>query len=398
MDPVNILPILFIPLLALGTIFFARPILAPDTKPTKYMAIDGMRGFLAIFVFIHHSLIWYFFLRTNEWSFPASFIYSHLGPTSVAFFFMITAFLFFSKLIDSFKSSLDWLKLYVSRVTRIMPLYLFAIAILFLLVGLMTRFSLREPGQNVWFELGQWIAFMEPDINLLYGTRLIVAGVVWSLAFEWMFYNSLALVGYTFFRIRTSYVVLYVATIAFIGSLFILFYFYSYGIWNRMSPFLGGVAAAFLVRNEKIKYWASRDWVALILLPLMMWVLFFYPSVYELVPYLVVTAVFISIACGNTFFGILTHPLSRMLGQISYSIYLLHGILLFVTFQFIIGPKQARGLSVLEHWLVIAACSIALVIICSLTYHFIEKPCMNSAGRVTDRVWAFFKAKQPATS
>ncbi len=398
MNLFSILPIVIIPLLALGAIFLSRPFLAADVKQTKYAPIDGLRGFLAIFVFIHHSDVWYYFLRTKEWSFPPTYIYSHLGPTSVAMFFMITAFLFFSKLIDAYKGGLDWLKLYVSRITRIVPLYLFAITVLFLLVGYLSGFTLKEPGSNVLLELGQWIAFMEPDINLVYGTRLIVAGVVWSLAFEWVFYFSLALVGRTFFRIRTTQSILFFSVIGLLLFLFILFYFYPYGMWRRMSPFMGGIAAAFLVRNDKLRQWMSKDWVAMVILPLLLWVLFFYPSVYELVPYVVVTLSFIAIACGNSFFGILTHSFCRTLGQISYSIYLLHGILLFVTFEFVLGTGRASQLLAWEHWLVVGVCSIVLVLLCSLTYHFIEKPFMNSAGPITDRIRAFFKIKQPATS
>jgi len=386
---------MIIPLLALGSIFFCRPFLAADVKQTKYASIDGVRGFLAIFVFIHHSDVWYYFLRTKEWSFPPTYIYSHLGPTSVAMFFMITAFLFFSKLIDAYKGGLDWLKLYVSRIMRIVPLYLFAIGVLFLLVGYLSGFTLSEPGQNVLLELGQWIAFMEPDINLVYGTRLIVAGVVWSLAFEWVFYFSLALVGRTFFRIRTSQSILVFSVAGLLLFLFILFYFYPYGVWRRMSPFLGGIAAAFLVRNAKLRSWASQDGVALVLVPAVIFVLFFYPSVYEFVPYLVFTLMFIAVASGNSFFGILTHSFCRTLGQISYSIYLLHGILLFVTFELVFGVGRASQLSVWEHWLVVGICAIALVLLCSLTYHFIEKPFINSAGRVTDRIRTFFKVKQP---
>src|SRR5882762_7259719 len=90
-----IFPIL---LIALGTICLISRFLGIDAPKHKYSAIDGIRAFLAMFVFLHHSSIWYYFSHIHRWSMIPSDLFNHFGSTSVAFFFMITAFLFFSKL------------------------------------------------------------------------------------------------------------------------------------------------------------------------------------------------------------------------------------------------------------------------------------------------------------
>ena len=113
-----VVPIL---LLALGTIAIAAPILGIEAPKHRYASIDGLRGFLAMFVFIHHSSSWYYFARIHQWSIIPSSLFNQFGSTSVALFFMITSFLFFSKLIDNYWRPFDWLKLYVGRVVRIMP-------------------------------------------------------------------------------------------------------------------------------------------------------------------------------------------------------------------------------------------------------------------------------------
>ncbi|WP_428425704.1 acyltransferase family protein [Methylibium sp.] len=70
---------------------------------------------------MHHSCLWYFHLRTGEWAPPASRLYTHLGQGSVALFFMITGFLFFSKLLDGRTRRIDWSKLFIARFLRLTP-------------------------------------------------------------------------------------------------------------------------------------------------------------------------------------------------------------------------------------------------------------------------------------
>ena len=71
-------------------------------------------------------------------------------------------------------------------------------------------------------------------------------------------------------------------------------------------------------------------------------------------PVLISTLFFILIAYGNSFVGIYSNMLSRKLSQITYSIYLTHGIVLFVVFRFLIVFKEASKFSELEYWGVIA--------------------------------------------
>jgi peptidoglycan/LPS O-acetylase OafA/YrhL len=86
--------------------------------------IDGLRGFLAFGVFVHHASIWYYFLQHGSWVVPESRLYTHLGQSTVTVFFMITGFLFYGKVLESKKNNIDWLRLYVSRCLRILPLFL----------------------------------------------------------------------------------------------------------------------------------------------------------------------------------------------------------------------------------------------------------------------------------
>src|ERR1035438_10583305 len=72
----------------------------------RYIAIDGIRGYLAFGVFVHHCLVTWIFLSDGRWDpLPHNFE-NQLGATSVAVFFMITAFLFWGR--AQAHGSLDW--------------------------------------------------------------------------------------------------------------------------------------------------------------------------------------------------------------------------------------------------------------------------------------------------
>jgi peptidoglycan/LPS O-acetylase OafA/YrhL len=390
MELISTLFVIPILILVLGCIAIVAPIVGIEAPNHRYSSIDGLRGFLAILVFLHHSSSWYYFTRSHQWGIIPSGLFNHFGSTSVAMFFMITAFLFFSKLIEANGRPFDWLKLYVSRAVRIVPLYVLAVLALFLMVGFVTHFTRRESIGSLMLELGKWLLIMETDVNRMVGTKFIVCGVQWSLAYEWFFYCSLALIGRAFFRLKTSLVTILLAGL-FLGVFgLIIFNYYPARAWWRMSPFISGLAAAFIARNRRARQFFSDRWVSPILLLLLTFALFYYPHIFSPVPLFCVTLVFIGIACGNDLFGILIWKPCRQLGQISYSIYLLHGLILFSAFYFALGFGQAAILSVVWHWLIISICSIFVVIVCSFTYYYIERPGTDSAAAVTKRIRQFF--------
>jgi peptidoglycan/LPS O-acetylase OafA/YrhL len=81
---------------------------------------------------------------------------------------------------------------------------------------------------------------------------------------------------------------------------------------------------------------------------------------------------FIPVVCGNDYFGVLSRRVSIYLGEISYSIYLMHGIILFVIFQMSPAPWF------IEHNLGLASlfplAAVLSVLIPTLTHKYIEIP------------------------
>jgi len=392
MKLISLLFVIPVLLLALGTIAITAPAMDIKAPKHRYASIDGLRGFLAMFVFLHHSSLWYYFVRLHQWGLPSGLFYQ-FGSTSVAMFFMITSFLFFSKLIEGYGRSFDWLTLYVGRIMRIVPLYLLAVFLIFLTVGFVTHFTLHETFGALMIQLGQWIMIMGSNVNQLIGTKYIICGVQWSLAYEWMFYCSLAVIGGVFFRLRPSLIIIFIATAFLIVFALIIHSYYLYWLWWRLCPFLSGLAAAFVALNEKAQKFFSHLWVTPGLIALGYIATCVYPLIISPVPMLCMTLVFIGLVCGNDLFGLLIWKPCRLLGQISYSIYLLHGIVLFITFYFALGFDEAASLSIVKHWLTICICCIFVIILCAFSYCYIEKPGIDCAAAVTKKIRNLFQPK-----
>lgn len=376
MNPVNPFYAVVVLLFAVTTATLIVKRFGVPSKQGRYASIDGLRGYLAIFVFLHHSCIWFFYLKTGRWQVPPSNLYTHFGQSSVAFFFMITGFLFFSKLLDSRTRDVDWAKLFLSRILRLTPLYLFVMVLLFSIIAYLSDWTLNEPILKVVKDVVKWLGFTvlgAPDINGVENAATIVAGVTWSLKYEWFFYLLLPVIA-LLVNIRPPFVLIV------LGVISALCIAVTHAEIIHLVAFLGGMFASILVRWEVFCKLFVRRVFSLIILTCIVISVTVYPSAYDTVPMLLLSIAFILIACGNNLFGVLDNPVSRTLGEKAYSIYLLHGIVLFVLFNFIIGIGESRLLSPLTHWLLVAGVTPILIVICFFTFRFIERPAMESTN------------------
>ena len=327
----------------------------------KIEPIEGLRGFLAFFVFLHHAYIWYGFNHTGQWQEPDSILFLEFGKSGVALFFMITGFLFFSKILDT-QRSINWAKLFVGRLARLTPLYLFAMALLFATVILRSRFMLNEPPVRVIGEMMDWLAFTipgAPNINGIERTTAIMAGVTWTLPYEWFFYLLLPLMALS---LRSCVIppawATGLAAAGFVGLV----------LWGPATtdliPFASGMIAAVIAKFKRTRDMAQKYaslgfgfGIAAFLTP---------PSSIQM---LLLTLFFITVACGNSLMGLLTTSPALQMGRMAYSLYLLHGFLLYSIFT---GPLRTATNSVGAYWTVVTLSSAVLVILCHASYRHIE--------------------------
>lgn len=361
------------------TVFFVANLKAVTPLPHgRFTSIDGLRGYLAFFVFLHHSSIWYFYIHTGTWKAPESHLYNHLGKASVSMFFMITSFLFYTKLLDTRGRIFDWPAFFLSRFFRLVPLYFFAMGGLFFIVAIVSKGVLHD--SILWLTrcILTWLSFTILDANLINGIKapIIMAGVTWSLPYEWYFYFSLPLLAATVgVRAGWSFIFLSAATIAFASTRGLTLH-YAY-------VFLAGITAALLVRHERFQQFSTTRGASILVVISVLSLLLF-PTVNRIEPLILLTVAFSLIAGGTNVFGILSCATSRKFGDLAYSIYLLHGMLLFITFNFLVGLDSMKRVSPTIYWLIVATIVPILLIVCSLTYRFIERPGMKFTPRVLE--------------
>jgi peptidoglycan/LPS O-acetylase OafA/YrhL len=381
MSPVSFLPAVVAVLIALVTAGLLMKWIGVTPVQGRFASIDGLRGYLAFFVFLHHSCIWYFYLQSGVWDLPPSNLYTNLGQSSVYLFFMITGFLFFSKLLEAQHKPMDWSRLYVSRVLRLAPLYLLAMVLLFGTVLYLSNWTLQQPLLVFLKGVGQWLSFGvlgRPDLNGVADTSLIGAGVVWSLPYEWVFYLALPLLALGIGKQPVWRYLLIALVMVVVMKLFHL-------RLVLLLPFLSGLLAALLVRVEGFKSFSASKWASLLIVVcLVLTVLFNSGRSKNLtLPLSLLTFAFCLIACGNSLFGVLTSKVSRTLGEMAYSIYLLHGFVLFFTMKFVLGTEAAKALSPLVYWALILGLTPVLLLVTSVTFKLIEQPAMHSTAAVT---------------
>lgn len=372
MSPFSPLPALAILVAALGTTALVMRFTGPAPAQGRQAGLDGLRGYLALGVFLHHGAIWHGFLRTGVWAAPPSRLYLQLGEGSVVLFFMITAFLFYARLLNAPDRTLDWGGLYVARGLRLVPLYLLAVGLLFLIVGIRSHGVRVEPIPRILKEVCKWVLFTgsgDPDINGVRGTARILAGVTWTLPYEGWFYAALPLFA-TFLRFKLP------RRIRALG-------WFSLAVWLHWHPrflpmlaFAGGILAAYLVRRPSWRTFAVRPAASVLICGCLAGVAFGTDTAYCPTSLLLLATAFALIAGGNTLFGLLDGALARTLGQQAYSLYLLHGLVLYVLFTFLLPHLTRLPLSPQGHWLAVLGATPVLILIAATTFHLVERPFM----------------------
>lgn len=371
----NLLIASFITFFAVCYSFLISKLFKIKLKPVRFESIEGLRGYLAFFVLLHHACIYYYYLRSGNWELPPQNLYIHLGQTSVSLFFMITGFLFFEKLIESRRNKINWFSYFLSRILRLYPLYIVALISMLIIVYAMSDFKRMDKFLDLFLEIKDWVFFgviNTPQINGYEKTGDIIS-VLWSIRYEWMFYFALPVIGLLFFRQRPNIILVALCVV-------VCYYIFISGeiIYYHFLSFISGLLAALICKNEKIKsitkHWGSSFFVLLTLIYLVC----FFNSTHAIIPWLLTTIVFTAISCGNSIFGLLTLNASKKFGQISYSIYLLHTVLFFIIFRMIFGIEIISKLSSIEYWFLILAISLILIPICYFTYYKIELPVINS--------------------
>jgi peptidoglycan/LPS O-acetylase OafA/YrhL len=330
--------------------------------------LDGLRGILCFGVMFHHAAITKAFLVTGRWEQTPSAFYVLLGQTSVALFFCITAYLFWSQALDR-QGDIPPFSFLRGRWLRVVPLYVFtAVVVLFL-----ARKQIHWSRHATWLALGKmslmglcsWGTIGTADINMLN------CGVTWTLRYEWAFYLALPALA-LLVRGGGAWRIALVALACWFAS----------GVDQDVdfkAYFLSGILAAHVARMPKAALILRSIYVSVSVVPLLVVMPLLIPGGYGWLPLILTTLVFVPIACGNSLFGILNFSGLRLMGIVSYSVYLLHGIFLFECRPLLQSALQNGDRS---YWLMVFALAGAVLLCCLLTYRWIEWPFIRLEKRL----------------
>jgi peptidoglycan/LPS O-acetylase OafA/YrhL len=360
--------------------------------------LESLRGLLATSVLFHHAMVNYFYFQTGKWLMPPSRFYVFLGSAPVTLFFFLSGFLFWSKCI-AHNGIGGYGTFLVARARRLVPAYYASVGIMLLIVFLNTHFKLAVPLKTFGGELARLLMFLPtPSVNGFQQAFYINAGVVWTLMCEIVFYLLLPLLFWLFKGYRVFIYIALASCIPWVlarhgvvftvnpppttkvGPLIILVLDLFFGLGFGL-----GMVVAFL-NTRCPQHWRQvlrqRRWTPIPLFFLAAPVLL-KVDLYTPTEFFLLIVVFVFVVAGNDFLGLLSSPAVFLLGTVSYSFYITHGIVLFALSHLLNRWIQIRTLSPLQYWSLIGVVGVITVCFATLLYWTVERRFMKPSSALS---------------
>ena len=332
----------------------------------RYDFIDGLRGIAALMVFLNHAPLAMIIAKIPENTFHVSDYETgtSAGALGVQIFFGITGFLFFRKLLTA-DGRIDWNRFFANRVRRLVPLYYFACAVA-LAIGTIVTWPLDDNLGEAGISALKMLTF--GFVPTIYVGRFDVnnlLGLIWTVMLEWRFYLFMPIFAWALtWRLRW---------LAFAGLVLVALLDLSRTQLACWAFFIPGFIAANL---EPISSRASRKIRLLAVIAACGFLLANLLSTsapeYGLTRFALFTGGFIALVFARP--ALLATRALRYLGEISYSFYILHATVLFVSLRCANTVLQVPGLKFGTYLAMMSCISAMLVLICTLTYRYIMAP------------------------
>lgn len=348
----------------------------------RLSTLDGLRAFLSFGVVACHVGTFYYLLKGQPWGNHPNPYYREAGAASVRLFFMITGFLFWSRAIrDPIK--LRARTLFVNRFFRVMPLY-FGICIVILVLSIThSNAEFQDSAGSLLRQIGLLLVpglKTDGTINGFEYTEYLRQA--WTLKWELFYYLCLPLIA-AFAGSPIRFSILSVLAIAF--TLLAHRYLTSQADLSITVNFLVGMATAHLVDRFPSFPWAKSKMSSLALFVIFLIAPIVTVNISNYIGNLLYVALFILAVYGGSGFGILTLKSSRILGEVSYSTYLLHMLVLVPSSGFIAHNLPSTLFNENVYWVAMLPTTIAIYGLSILTFRYVERPAITFARRLAVR-------------
>ncbi|RBP04568.1 peptidoglycan/LPS O-acetylase OafA/YrhL [Roseiarcus fermentans] len=338
-------------------------------------SIDGLRGYLALSVLLHHFIMWTLATRLGRpWGGTDINLVNQFGAAAVGLFFMITGLLFYPTIRRGLFRG-NWLRLYIRRAFRILPMVAVSVVLVTAVIVLRTGHGLDA---NYASGALKWItAKQEVDLLGYPNSGRINGYVLWSLHYEWLFYLLVIPLCATAMEFRgrlpTWSIPLGLLVVAIVLR----------AAAPRMSMFIPlfsvGMLAYELQERQAIREVLQTPAAAALALAALAAGMILFRTPYEAA--LPLFAFFFAcVAAGNSFFGVLALRPSLVLGECSYGIYLVHAIflsILFVDCRALLDRVPTIALPAL-----LPGVAVVVVLVTSCTYVAVERPAIALGAAV----------------
>ncbi|HEY0786663.1 MAG TPA: acyltransferase [Acidobacteriaceae bacterium] len=366
-----------------------RRLVEQDRQGQRLVTVDGLRGLLALSVFLHHSALYYYAHGGAGAVIPSNF-YAQMGVLPVTLFFFITGYLFWTKL--GRRQSIPFVPFMRDRLRRLAPVYCLACVLFFLLVAQAAHYERQVSWARLAGEAAAWLSFVGAghDMNGVKDSRWWL-GQVWTLRLEWFFYLSLPFLGW--FARRRARLPLLLAGAAVLslvvahsswpgpaaGPANYLWKTLGWFALSVASTFSVGMLVAVLPRRDRVTAWARSSAATVISLSLIGITALWAPAQYGWLESALLAVPFACVCLGNSWFGLLRSTGACSLGRVSYSFYLLHAFTLHVGLMLLLRVVPFSQLTPVRYWAFAAACGTVAVLVSYVTYQVLEHPFLDSA-------------------
>lgn len=367
-----------------------------------FRGLNGLRFFAAIAVVITHiELIKYQLGYSSIWR--DNILVFELGSLGVIFFFVLSGFLITYLLMQekAVTQTIAVKKFYIRRILRIWPMYYLLVLLGFLVLP--NIHSINHPYLNKLLDANftpNFILYLLFLPNLAFATFAAVPhiGQTWSIGVEEQFYLLWPLiVKHSKNVLKALLMVIGILIVLKVIVLVLCKQMPDNAALKIIKPFLamtkmesmaiGGIGAYYLFNgNEKIK-WLMNNGLMISAIIVILGLVYLTPPIIQDAIYLVYSVLFLVIILNvssnpKSIFK-LENRMFKMLGNISYGIYMYHLIVIAFVFAGLNYLGMEINDSFISQLMVYSLTIIITIFVSILSYSYFEKPFLNLKHKFT---------------
>lgn len=348
----------------------SNKLISVDKCSSRNAKVDGFRGILASMVVLFHYSATYNIEKTGMWLPYDIHIIKNMGSVAVSIFFMISGYLFYSVIS---KRDICWKRFYLSRLLRIYPLYIIVIPIIAI-----TAYSMG--GGTNYDYLIRYFEFRWGPLFGYDGAYIINSGVQWTLLYEVLFYATLPAIWSLKHRTATIWL-----TVSIVFA-YVAHYLYRAGEINPnlfLLFIMGGICRFIVSKENRIISSFIMLFPALLLLVLAC----LYADPYSYIQMISLFFFFFLILVSRNKVRILSNKYSLVMGDVSYGIYMIHGVVIFLIFR--TGLINTKVMSAWVYFSLFPLVMLAVTFLASYSLIYIERPSMKLAVDISKKMKIF---------